>query len=78
VFDLNADISNDRWTVRFYIKNLTDKRVYTNLFGLANAATGEVTQVRGVPVQPRTIGAGVRCEVLTRSLLAVRDGGYDV
>ena len=56
--DLGADISNDHWTVRFYIKNLTDQRVYANLFGLANAATGEVTQVRGVPLQPRTIGIG--------------------
>ena len=56
--DLNADVSSDRWTVRFYVRNLTDKRVYWNLFGLANAATGEVTQVRGVPLQPRTIAVG--------------------
>ena len=56
--DLNADVSSDRWTVRFYVRNLTDKRVYSNLFGLANAATGEVTQVRGVPLQPRTVGVG--------------------
>ncbi len=58
VGDLNADISNDRWTVRLYIKNLSDERVYTNLSGLPSALTGEVSQVKGVPLQPRTIGIG--------------------
>jgi outer membrane receptor protein involved in Fe transport len=58
ILDLNADLSNDRWTVRLYIKNLTDKRVYTNLTALPNAATGEVTKLNGVPLQPRTIGIG--------------------
>jgi outer membrane receptor protein involved in Fe transport len=56
--DLNADISNDRWTVRLYIKNLTDERVFTNLSPLPSALTGEVQQVTGVPLQPRTIGIG--------------------
>ncbi|MEP6938149.1 MAG: TonB-dependent receptor [Rudaea sp.] len=56
--DLNADVSNDRWTVRLFIKNLTDKRVYTNLTALSNAATGEISQVKGVPLQPRVIGVG--------------------
>jgi outer membrane receptor protein involved in Fe transport len=58
VVDLNADISNDRWTVRLYVKNLTDERVFTNLTALPNAATGEIMQVKGVPLQPRTIGIG--------------------
>ena len=58
VGDFNADISNDHWTVRFYIKNISDERVYTNLSALPNAATGEVMQVKGVPLQPRTIGIG--------------------
>jgi len=56
--DLNADVSNDRWTVRLFIKNLTDKRVYTNLTALSSAVTGEIVQVRGVPLAPRTIGIG--------------------
>jgi outer membrane receptor protein involved in Fe transport len=56
VLDLNADVSNERWTIRMYIKNLTDKRVYTSLSSLPNAATGEVEKVNGVPLQPRTIG----------------------
>jgi len=58
VLDLNADVSNDRWTVRLYIKNLTDKRVYTNLTALPNALTREVMKVTGVPLEPRTIGIG--------------------
>ncbi|HET7064013.1 MAG TPA: TonB-dependent receptor [Rudaea sp.] len=58
VVDLNADMSNEHWTVRLYIKNLTDERVYTNLTALPNAATGQVMQVKGVPLSPRTIGIG--------------------
>jgi iron complex outermembrane recepter protein len=58
VLDLNADVSNDRWTVRLYIKNLTDKRAYASLAALPNAATGEVVKINGVPLQPRTIGIG--------------------
>jgi len=58
LLDLNADVSNDRWTVRLFIKNLTDKRVYTNLSALPNAATGEIMKINGVPLQPRTIGIG--------------------
>jgi iron complex outermembrane recepter protein len=57
--DLNADMSTDHWTWRLFVKNLADKRVYTNLTQLTNAGTGEVEQVRGVPIQPRTIGVGV-------------------
>ena len=56
--DLNADISNDRWTLRFYIKNLTDRRVYTNETAIVNAADGSISQVRGMPLTPRTIGVG--------------------
>jgi len=58
VVDLNADVSNDRWTVRLFIKNLTDERVYTNLTALPNALTGDINKVVGVPLQPRTIGIG--------------------
>jgi len=58
LLDLNADVSNDRWTVRLFIKNLTDERVFTNLSALPSALTGEVMQVKGVPLQPRTIGIG--------------------
>ena len=56
--DLNADVSNAHWTVRLFVKNATDERVYLNLTSLANAATGVVAQVQGVPLQPRTFGVG--------------------
>jgi len=58
VIDLNGDVSNDRWTVRLYIKNLADKRAYTNLSSLPNAATGEIMKINAVPLAPRTIGIG--------------------
>ena len=58
VLDLNADLSNDRWKVRLFVKNLTDKRIYTNLSALPNALTREVNKVTGVPIEPRTIGIG--------------------
>ena len=58
VVDLNGDVSNDRWTVRVYIKNLADKRVYTSLSSLPNAATGEIMKINAVPLAPRTIGIG--------------------
>jgi iron complex outermembrane receptor protein len=56
--DLNGDVSNDHWTFRVFIKNLTDKRVYTNLTALTDAGTGQIDGVKGVPLQPRTVGVG--------------------
>lgn len=56
--DLNGDVSNDTWTFRVFVKNLTDKRVYTNLTALQNAGTGAVDAVKGVPLEPRTVGVG--------------------
>jgi len=57
--DLNADISNEHWTFRFFAKNVTNERVYTNFVVRTNAATGEIGAVSGVPLAPRTIGVGV-------------------
>ncbi len=56
--DLNADVSNDRWTLRLFAKNVTDKRAYTTSVVRQNAATGEISHVGGVPIAPRTIGVG--------------------
>ena len=56
--DLNGDVSNDRWTFRLFVKNLTDKRVYTNLTALTNAGTGQIDHVNAVPLEPRTVGVG--------------------
>jgi outer membrane receptor protein involved in Fe transport len=58
VLDLNGDISNDTWTFRVFAKNVTDKRVYTNLTALTNAGTGEIDRVNAVPLAPRMIGVG--------------------
>ena len=56
--DLNGDVSKDHWTFRVFIKNLTDKRVYTSLSALTDAGTGVIDGVKGVPLQPRTVGVG--------------------
>jgi iron complex outermembrane receptor protein len=56
--DLNADISNDRWTLRFFVKNLTNEVAYTNITALSSAATGQIAQLRGIPLTPRTVGIG--------------------
>jgi len=58
VLDLNADVSNERWTVRLFIRNLTDQRTYTGFTALPNAGTGEVSRINAVPLQPRLIGIG--------------------
>lgn len=46
VVDLNAAISNDRWTLRGYVRNLTDDRTIVS----------DGTRNRGVQLNPRTIG----------------------
>ena len=56
--DLNGDVSNDMWTFRVFVKNLTDKRVYTNLTALTNAGTGAIDRVNAVPLEPRVVGVG--------------------
>jgi iron complex outermembrane recepter protein len=56
--DLNADVSNDHWTLRLFVKNLTNKYVFVTETPLTNAATGTVDQITAVPMQPREIGVG--------------------
>lgn len=57
--DLNADVSNGRYTVRLFAKNLTDERVYTTFNPTLNGATGQIVQIEGAVLQPRTIGVSV-------------------
>lgn len=52
VVDLNASLSNDRWTVGFFVRNAADRRVYTN-----SGIVGDYVQ--GVVLQPRTIGVSL-------------------
>lgn len=54
--DLNASVGNDQYTVRFYVKNLTDKKAYLTFNPLVNQASGDITQIEGSVIQPRTIG----------------------
>jgi outer membrane receptor protein involved in Fe transport len=57
--DLNADIANDRWTFRVFVKNATNKNTYVSMSPQTSAATGTISVVRGVPLQPRVVGVGV-------------------
>jgi outer membrane receptor protein involved in Fe transport len=57
--DLNASLSNDRYTVRLFAKNVTDKHAYLSYQPLVNQATGAITQIEGTVLQPRVIGIAV-------------------
>ena len=54
--DLNAAVDNGRYTIRLFVKNLTDTRAYLTEGALQNGLTGAITQVEGVVLQPRTVG----------------------
>jgi hypothetical protein len=56
---LNADVSNNRWTVRLFAKNLTNERAYLGYAVLTNGLTGQTEQLLGAVLQPRTIGLAV-------------------
>jgi outer membrane receptor protein involved in Fe transport len=56
--DLNAALSNERWTLRLFAKNVTDNRAYPSYDVRQNALTGEISHIGGVPLTPRTIGIG--------------------
>lgn len=56
--DLNADISNDHWTVRVFVKNVTDERAYQNIDAI-QTLVGTIDHLQGAPIQPRTVGVEV-------------------
>jgi outer membrane receptor protein involved in Fe transport len=60
--DLNADVSNGRWTIRVYAKNLWDERAYPTVFIFTNFLTGATIDAIGTPIQPRTVGLEVDCK----------------
>jgi iron complex outermembrane receptor protein len=60
--DLNADVSNGRYTIRVFAKNVTDERAYPTVFANFNFLTGEVINALGTPIQPRTVGIEVDCK----------------
>ena len=57
--DLNMDVSNGRYTIRLYVKNLSDERGYLTDTSLTSALTGQSVQVEGAIIQPRTIGVAL-------------------
>ena len=56
--DLNADLSNRNWTIRLFAKNVSDERVYQTITPITDLS-GNVDHLRGVPLQPRTVGVEV-------------------
>ena len=42
--DLDADVSNGRYTLRLFAKNVTDERAFDSISGIRNALTGAVRQ----------------------------------
>ena len=54
--DLHAGISNDSWTIRTYVNNVTDERGWSAMTQADSALTGVPVQLRAVPIQPRTWG----------------------
>ncbi len=56
--DLNADLSNEHWTFRLFVKNATDKHADLNN-GLLTDGFGEPVFVFATPLQPRTVGVAV-------------------
>jgi outer membrane receptor protein involved in Fe transport len=56
VLDLNASVSNDRWTFRLYGRNLTDERAYLSPSAVTDPLSGAPDHVETAILQPRTIG----------------------
>src|SRR5690606_33474400 len=54
--DLYASLSNDRWTLRGYVRNAGDKRAYSKMTDVTGALTGTTHHLAAVPIQPRTFG----------------------
>lgn len=57
--DLYAAFSNDHWTLRAYMKNVTDERAYSTMNDITSAVTGVTHHTAATPIQPRTIGLEV-------------------
>jgi outer membrane receptor protein involved in Fe transport len=54
--DLNLSISNERWSIGLFAKNVTDKRAYLTDGAIQNGVTGDIPVVEGAVLQPRTVG----------------------
>ena len=54
--DLQASLSNDRYTIRLFTKNLTDRHAYLTYNPQVNQAFGNITQIEAAVLQPRVVG----------------------
>ena len=57
--DLQASVSNDRYTIRLFGKNLTDRRAYLTYNPQVNQAFGNISQIEAAVLQPRVIGVSL-------------------
>lgn len=53
--DLTADVSNGRYTIRAFARNVTDERAYQTITPVNNIFS-TVDHLSGVPIEPRTVG----------------------
>ena len=54
--DMNAALSNERYTVRLYGRNVFDKRAYLSSLAIPNGEGTGPVQYEGILITPRTIG----------------------
>lgn len=54
--DLSAAVSNDRYTVRLFAKNIADKRAFATYGVFPNPLTGGIADLAGSVIQPREVG----------------------
>lgn len=54
--DLSADVFNERWTVRLFARNVTDKRAYQTMTAVNNLVLNQPHSVSAAPIEPRTLG----------------------
>jgi iron complex outermembrane receptor protein len=57
--DLDASVSDDRYTIRVFAKNLTDTHAYLTYVPLVNGATNGLTQIEATVLQPRVVGVSI-------------------
>ncbi len=54
--DMNADLSDSRYTIRVFAKSLANRHAYLTDTANQNGLTGDIVDVEGTVIQPRTIG----------------------
>ena len=57
--DLQASVSDDRYTIRLFAKNVTDRRAYLTYNPQVNQAFGNITQIEAAVLQPRVVGVSL-------------------